>query len=313
MQIGMFSSSPGHLRQQLPEPLPDTVRLLSQNQYKKQFSHDWIPDYVNQFYEFTVRVQPCSYGQGSMPRNVQLYYAKRVRSFLTIGSHIWKAGAWAWQVHIQEKKNEKLGEAFVQYQPLPPANDTFVVKIDRDDYRLSEFHCPEQEIHIYRHEVARADYILQQHSDKTFGLLLELVQLELLLTLFFAGNITSRKLIQHLRTMSDSAKLESQKILFKKWSAREECQSKEDVYQRMRPFQEEGLDAILDIYCGRIDQLEPPRAFVKLNSLSPEKQVCAETFNASILQRQCIDEHAAFEYTIYHPSEGSEAFHIEPL
>jgi hypothetical protein len=230
----------------------------------------------------------------------------------------WKMGEFTWMAAVNKDlqfvSNEEINAA-----GLTSANntETFIIKIDQSDYRIKEMCINEGEVIIKKSEVLIkiTDPAWQIPSSPKYDWLIHMIVARFICDLFLDERLSSsRQAIVGLRKLSQSAVLESQKILFTEYSKMGNIKTKEQVYSALREFANAELPKVLEVFHGVVDEVDDKIAHVSLVSKSPEHVERKEEFKFSLLNKEYgLQKDSEFEYTVYKPAFGGFGYHIEPI
>jgi hypothetical protein len=320
IHIGLFSSYEPDLKEKLRGSIIENkIELVTQKNVPINNINKFLPDFLNKFYKLGVVVKPLFKLECDLPIEIQNFYNKKILNTKSSGINYWKAGNFSWIYGVNvpiSKKNTEI-ENIASTFNLGNSEEKYEIGLNKIDSSISEFNDLSE-----NHQICTKDiYNNVSLGNKDMGsfrknkTIYDLFITKYVCSKFISNEFEIRDTLDILAQLSPIAKFESQKILFKEIQefSKNEFKSKEEIYKILDKFRLRGFPKILDIYKGRVDSIKEKIAIVKLESMSPENVVRKEQFSVELIRDYNLDENAQFEYTIYKPSVGGNAFHIEPI
>ena len=188
------------------------------------------------------------------------------------------------------------------------AEEKFILGIDKEDFSLSVVVDKLSKTKIDKEEIFTGIHSFDYKSNK---FLFDYFVTQLTCKKHLSEEIEISKFFEIMNTIGEYAKFESQKILFKSYA--NEGNAKEKIYEQLLAFTSNGFQKILDIYTGRVDDIQNGVAFIKLESVSSGQAPRVEKFNMDFLTLNSMEENSRFEYTISRQPYGGTTSHIELL
>lgn len=245
-------------------------------------------------------------GGTDVPGEVAMFFAKIINKSLNAGNSIWQYGDFGWVIDVnvvEENEVKKVMKA------------DYIVELDAIDF------------YVFSISDLKADNVIDINQVKNAAVgntmsrlmhsingnpVFEYFVVQELCNLFMRGNLAVDVFISSLEDIGSFAKFFSQKELFKALSYSTNYNSNEEIYKELQTFTNSGFPKILQIYNGRVEGQNGDFALVKLESISPEEEVRLERFRSALLNQYGLTTDATFEYCIYSPDIGGNAFYIEP-
>jgi hypothetical protein len=319
IHIGLYSSKEDDLNLKLKgSAIRNKIEVVSQKNVSKKNINQFLPDFFKQFHNLEIIVKPL-HNPVNMPPEIQNYYAKKLLNIRNRGIYYWRAGIFNWICGVNmpiTRQLEELKESNSNFNFEYPEHN-FQIKLDFDDFNLSEFAFPELNYSLKTKntdeliKTKEPDFVTEDiRNIQDLFVARALCNKEALMRLGF------NKIIKLLSPLNQVAKFESQKILFNEVQEIGEFKitNKENIYSVLYEFRKNGFPQVLDVYKGHVESVDNKIAYVKLTSMSPERVVRSELFNKDIIKLYNLEEDSEFEYTIYKPSiGGGSAYHIEPI
>lgn len=307
--LGMFSSHEPNLVARLRQrELTPKVQLLSQRNLSPRESNKYLIDFVENHLTKKIIIKPL-FTETNLPVEAELYFAKKILTCRAKGNYTWRIGNYAWKAAVNlPMRSENEDDIYAGVEKI-----MFTLQYqNRYLYRLTHENSGEQ---LDAENILSDDEGRQSKSAKAFGLMFDLFFVLITTRTYLNGEIQLTLLKTLNRTVRPEAKLQLVKILFKVLSGDPGFgfTAKEQVYDFLSLFKEDGFPMVLDVFKGRIDYAEEGQYILKLDSYSPENIVLRPAWDQEFLHGQYLELSSRFEYTVFIPDTGGHGYHFEVL
>jgi hypothetical protein len=312
VHIGVYSSYEEDLINELKRlNLYNKVDVLTRKNHSHRDSLKFLSDFIDKFYNIDIFVKPLHKEEQKIPIQIQSFFNKKILKYPDIGEWLLQTGQYIWQIAVNKSLSEQYSEIERYNNKLYTYNNPinqYKTKYDKNDGLIQEFKFEETSLKItnIKPNSLSKSYLGSYN-------ILEFFYTKCFCEQYLRSNINDKDLIKILSKVSDKSKLESQCILFKEFSLKHD--TRENVQSAFDSFKNESFQSILDIYKGRVDNIDRTNntASVRFESLSPKKIVRSETLSIDFLEAHSLELESQFEYTLYKDTAGGTATNIEPI
>jgi hypothetical protein len=319
IRIGFYSSSEEELKRKLQKSpiFQNGVEVLSRTNRTDDNNLKYCTDFIDKLYNMDISVKPLHKEEQNIPTQIQSFFNKKILKYPDIGEWLLQTGKYIWQIAVNQPLSEQYSEIERYNNELYTYNNSinqYKIKYDRKNDLIQEFEFGETSLKITNIKPNSLPKLYLGYYN-----IFEFFYTKCFCELYLDLSINEKDFIKILSKVSDKSKLESQCILFKEFSlqhdTRENVHSAFDKLKKESVLKKESLHSILDIYKGRVDDIDRTNktASVRFESLSPKKIVRRETLSIDFLDAHALELESQFEYTLYEDTAGGTATNIEPI
>jgi len=317
IRVGLYSSNKKALIEAYKEHLhlyedPYVSLVLESNKDEDVNQH--LHDFMEEFYSLEFKILPIHEAQTKLPREVQLYFSKKLAKTRNFGEYVWSIGPFAWLVAVNSDHTKHVDEIIKRKSKKTFENKMlhYLVKLDTKEFTARRVidKSISQEVDIEAISCGAQTLVLPLEKEDPRQLAFELFIVHSVCEKFLSGELNINYTIKSLKELGFLAKLESQKILFRNLYKKKglNIQAKEDIHAFLGIFEQIGFPFVIDLFLGEVLTKNETTTTFKMKNLSPGGSTESMEMDSELASSKHLKKDSSFFYIVFEYEGGSGSF-----